>query len=136
MRKYLLFLLALLGTATASADDLSLYIEPTSGETTSHEVATLQKMTFESGNVVLTRKDGTTVTTAIADIARLYFSQTATAINAAIGTQPAPYTIHSLNGIAVAQGTAATAADIDTSRLPGGIYIVSIHNQNFKILKR
>lgn len=125
----------MLCAATAHADDLSLYIEPNAGETTSHEVATLQKMTFESGNVVLTAKDGTTTTTAISDIKRMYFDATTTAINGLLGNATTPYAIHSANGIRVASGTAASMADIDTSTLAPGLYIVSIKDKNFKIVK-
>lgn len=135
MKANILFLLTLLGTVTASADDLSLYLEPNAGETTSYEVSTLQKMTFESGNVVLTKKDGTTASTAISTLKRMYFDQTATAINALLGTTTAPYTIYNMNGVRVGEGTAATATDISTATLAHGIYIVSIKNQNFKIVK-
>lgn len=135
MKTTILSLLTVLCATTAQADDLSLYIEPNAGESTSHEVAKLQKMTFESGNVVLTAKDGTTVTTAISDIKRMYFDATATAIDGLLDNCPTAYTIHSANGVCVASGTATSAATIDMGALPHGLYIISIKDKNFKIVK-
>lgn len=135
MKTTILTLLALLGVTTASADDLSLYLEPTAGETTSYAVNTLQKMTFENGNVVLTKKDGTAITAVISMLRRMYFDETATAINTLLDATPATYTVYNMNGITVGQGKATTVADIDMTTLKQGIYIVNIKNNNFKIVK-
>lgn len=135
MKPKTLLLAALLAATAAHADDLSLYLEPTAGETTSYEVSTLQKMTFENGKVVLTKKDGTTSSTAIATLSRMYFNQTLTAINALIGQTPTSYTLYNMNGVRVGEGTATTAADIATGQLAHGVYIVSIKDQNFKIVR-
>lgn len=135
MKQTILTLAAALSlTLTAQADDLSLYLEPTAGETTSYAVSTLQKMTFADGNVVLTKKDGTTVTTDITSLKRMYIDAAA-GINQLLNNEPAPYTIYNINGIRVADGTAASANDIDLAALQSGLYLVSIKNQTFKILK-
>lgn len=134
--KYQILTLAFAASALAAqADDLSLYLEPTAGATSGYEVSSLQKMTFSDGNVVLTKKDGTAVSTAISTIKRMYFDQTATAINQLLGQTTAPYTIYNINGVRVGEGSASCFADINLQNLQHGLYIVTIQNQNFKIVK-
>lgn len=136
MKKQLLTLaIAASSALTMQADDLSLYLEPTTGATSSYEVATLQNMTFVNGNVVINKKDGTTITADISSLKRMYFSATTTAINSLLGNEPAPYTLYDINGVKVGEGIATSAKDLDMSSLQHGLYIVSIKNQNFKIVK-
>lgn len=51
--------------------DYNLYIA--AEQTSSHKVSSIQKLTFENGNVIVNFKDGTTESTAISAVSRLYF---------------------------------------------------------------
>lgn len=139
-----------LSAATAKADNVSLYLEPNSGNTTSWTVESLQKMTFENGNVVLTLKSGATSSAAISTVKRLYFSTESSGVESieadssiawdggviSVQTQgAAPYTVCGVNGAVVARGTVSGEGKIDLNSAESGIYIVSISGKTFKILK-
>ena len=64
---------ALMVSMATFADDYTLYIAATAGET-GYPLATVQKLTFENGNVVVNKKDGTKESTAISTVSRMYFS--------------------------------------------------------------
>ena len=78
MKRFLTAVMALFLTLTAFADDeFGLYIV-TSSETTTTSVSTLQKITFSNGNVVVQTTDGNTLSTAMADISKMYFDYLST----------------------------------------------------------
>ncbi len=78
MKRIVTMSIALMVSAVMLADgDYSLYIA--AEQTSSHKVSTVQKLTFENGNVVVNFKDGTTESTAISAVSRIYFG-TASAI--------------------------------------------------------
>ena len=72
MKRFITMTIALVVSMVMLADgDYSLYI---AAETTSHyKISTVQKLTFENGNMVVNFKDGTTKSTAISAVSRLYF---------------------------------------------------------------
>ena len=76
MKKLLSLATALMLGVSAMAEDYTLYYDAADGTTNKSMAAVtqLRKLTFENGNVVLTYKDGTTSSTAIADINRLFFA--------------------------------------------------------------
>lgn len=61
---------------SAFAEDYSLYFDSTNGtkSTEISPVSKLRKLTFESGKLVATYKDGTKKSTPLADIQRLFFA--------------------------------------------------------------
>lgn len=112
----------MLGIA-AFADDFNLYyVATTSADNNKIEsVANLQKLTFQDGTMVVTRKDGTTSTISIADIQRLFFSTDATvAIEdvKAEGTGDKENEVYDLTGRKL-------NIDPTQQQLPKGIYIMN-----------
>ena len=76
MKKTFLLLLALVLTTAAFADDYDLYVEAST--TTSYPLKTVQKITFENGNVVVNKKDGTKAEASISSVSRMYFAVSTT----------------------------------------------------------
>lgn len=72
MKRIITMSIALMVSMVMLADgDYSLYI---AAEQTSHyKISTVRKLTFENGNVVVNFKDGTTASTAISVVSRMYF---------------------------------------------------------------
>lgn len=80
MKRIITMALALtLGVTAFAQEEYNLYVEATSGET-GYELKNMQKITFENGKVVLTKKDGTKTEEAMQNINRMYFSTTPLAI--------------------------------------------------------
>ena len=133
------------------AEDNHLYIEPNAGETLNWNVPSLQKMTFQNGNVVLTMKDGTSTYTPISSIKRMYIcTPSANGINDVESNtqctwdgerlqvnakQGAPVRVYSVNG-ALLKSVSLTDTSIDLQGLSKGLYIVNVDGQTFKILKK
>jgi hypothetical protein len=152
MKKILLSLFVLAAANVCAQDeDNNLYIEPNAGETANWTVASLQKMTFVNGNVVLTLKDGTSTYTPISSIKRMYIcTPSANGISSAeedvqcewdgdilqvkaqAGT---PVRVYSVNGSLVVN-TRLADTSVNLRGLSKGMYIVSVGGQNFKIFKK
>lgn len=104
------------------ADDFTLYYDSTDGAVNSElsAVSQLRKLTFENGNLVLTMKNGTTKSTALASIKRLFFADKETVgINDVkeedIETAKASGAVYDLTG---------RKLNVNLKSLPKGIYIV------------
>ena len=74
MKKILLTWMMLASAFALQAEDNHLYIQPNAGEKLSWSVPSLQKMTFQDGSIVLTKKDGTIAYASIATVKRMYIS--------------------------------------------------------------
>lgn len=74
MKKLIIMSLALIMSMAMFADDYTLYIAAEA--TTNHKLSTIQKLTFENGNVVVNLKDGTKESTAISTVSRMFFRLT------------------------------------------------------------
>lgn len=76
MKRLITMSIALVMSMAMFADggDYSLYIAAET--TTSHKLSTIQKLTFENGNVVVNLKDGTKESTAISAVSKMYFGTT------------------------------------------------------------
>ena len=73
MKRFLLAVMAAFFMLTAFADDeFGLYVV-TNSETKTTEVSSLQKITFSNGNVVVQMKDGTSTSSAMSDVTKMYF---------------------------------------------------------------
>ena len=137
--------------AAAMAEDNHLYIEPNAGETLEWGVPTLQKMTFQNGNVILTMKDGTSTYTPISSIKRMYIcTPSANSISSVEensqctwdgerlhinAQQGAPVNVFSVNGTLV-RHIRLTDTSIDLQNFGRGVYIVNVDGQNYKIIKK
>ncbi len=152
MKKILVSLIAFVALShAASANDNKLYIVANDGETVKWEVASLQKMHFLNGNIVLTMKNGTSTYTSIASVQKMYIaSEGANCINGVTGdvecvwdgavlyvngSLTADVKVHSVNGLLVKQCVVANG-HIDLSDLHNGMYIVSVGGHNLKIVKK
>ncbi len=78
--KYSFFAVVLMFTTAVHAQDYNLYIRTSQAET-GYEVSSIQKITCENGNIVITKKDGTkALSTPAAEISKMYFSTVPVAI--------------------------------------------------------
>lgn len=152
MKKLLLMAIALIACLNIHADDFDLYIVSTSNTTTNYPVSTVRKLTFDKANVVVTRTDGTTITVAMDDIARMYLD-TATEVdaiertaadNAAIAWDGQQLTVngtadrihvYQAGGTLVMQQSATNNATLSLAHMPQGVYIVTVDGKSFKIVK-
>lgn len=149
--KKILFSLMMLVATNALAEDNHLYILSSAGETLDWSVPTLQKMTFQNGNVVITKKDGTSTYTPISSVSRMYISTpSANGIESVEGgvqcawdgerlhvNAPAGSAVRvfSVNGVLVSQ-TRLTDTSVDLQGLNRGMYVVNVGGQVLKIMKK
>jgi hypothetical protein len=152
MKKLLLSLISIVTfNVAAMAEDNHLYIQPNAGETLQWSVPSLQKMTFQNGNVVLTMKDGTSTYTPISSVKRIYIcTPSANSITSVDGKSQcvwdgarlqidaqvgASVAVYSVNGASVMH-TRLTDTTVDLQGLSRGVYIVNVDGQVFKIIKK
>lgn len=153
MKKILLLTVALLTThVVVKADENHLYIQPHVGETLSWSVPSLQKMTFQDGNVVLTKKDGAVIYTPISSVGRMFVSSSSPQGIEQVAQQGAlcawkgdKLQINAQPGVSVKVYNVAGALvideclsgnPIDFHGLPQGLYIVKVGGQVFKTIKK
>ena len=74
MKKFFLAAFAALFSLTCLADDY--YLNVIANATDSYATASLKKISFENGNVVVTTSDGASTSYAISSISQMYFSST------------------------------------------------------------
>ncbi len=152
MKKILVSLITFVALChTASANDNTLYIVANDGGTVKWEVASLQKMHFLNGNIVLTMKDGTSTYTSIASVQKMYIASEGTngidGVTDAVecvwdgatlqinGGLVADVKVYTVNGSLMKQ-CLLTDGRIDLSDLRNGMYIVCVGGQSFKIVKK
>lgn len=151
MKKILLTWMMLASAFALQAEDNHLYIQPNAGEKLSWSVPSLQKMTFQDGSIVLTKKDGTIAYASIATVKRMYIS-TPSAENIEgmdvdliyswngdklqIDVQPGtPITVYNVAGAVVLRENCSGDA-VDFQSVGRGLYIVNVGGQTFKIVKK
>ena len=149
--KKLMFSLMMLVAANALAEDNYLYIQSSTGETVDWSVPSLQKMTFQNGNVVITKKDGTSTYTPVSSISRMYISTPSANgiesvgnngqciwdgerlhVNAPAGSA---VKVYSVNGVLVSQ-TRLTDTSVNLQGLNRGMYVVNVGGHVVKIMKK
>lgn len=65
----------------AFADDYNMFVEGNDGKSIyESEVKNIQMITFEAGNIVVTKKDGTKVQKSLNEVNRLYFDSNPLAV--------------------------------------------------------
>jgi len=149
--KKLMFSLMMLVAANVMAEDNHLYIQSSTGETLDWSVSSLQKMTFQNGNVVVTMKNGTSTYTPISSVSRMYICTPSVNgiesvegdvqctwdgerlhVNAPAGSA---VKVYSVNGVLVSQ-TRLTGTSVDLQGLNRGMYVVNVGGQVVKIMKK
>ena len=149
--KKLMFSLMMLVAANVMAEDNHLYIQSSTGETLDWSVPSLQKMTFQIGNVVITMKNGTSTYTSISSVNRMYICTPSVNgiesvegdgqciwdgerlhVNAPAGSA---VKVYSVNGVLVSQ-TRLTDTSVDLQGLNRGMYVVNVGGQVVKIMKK
>ena len=147
MKKIFLAAFAALISLTCLADDY--YLNVIANATDSYATASLKKITFENGNVVVTTSNGTSTSYAISSISQMYFSSTSAGIGSISTDSNIAWdgTTLSLNGLkgkvqvyqpsgALVASESADAERINLSRLSKGVYVVNVNGQSFKIVKK
>ena len=147
MKKIFLAAFAALFSLTCLADDY--YLNVIANATDSYATASLKKITFENGNVVVTTSNGTSTSYAISSISQMYFSSTSAGIGSISTDSNIAWdgTTLSLNGLkgkvqvyqpsgALVASESADAERINLSRLSKGVYVVNVNGQSFKIVKK
>lgn len=123
-----------------------LTIQVNNNDEQSIELATIQKITFEDSNVLITTTEGT-VTIAQSDLQKLFFSATPTAIKTlpgkakglvvSAGTLTANGNgllyIYNASGVLQHMAMVEGKARISLSNLPKGLYIISLGGETIKV---
>lgn len=141
----------MLVAANVMAEDNHLYIQSSTGEILDWSVPSLQKMTFQNGNVVVTMKNGTSTYTSISSVSRMYICTPSVNgiesvegdgqciwdgerlhVNAPAGSA---VKVYSVNGVLVSQ-TRLTDTSVDLQGLNRGMYVVNVGGQVVKIMKK
>ncbi len=150
MRKFIVIATLLSAACLQTrADDYKYLTAAYNNTEESYELATVQKITFEDGNVVITTSKGV-VALPEDQMEKMYFSATATAVESlATESQSLSYS----NGLLHASGKAllyiyssagqlVQAANVDGEMsislrgLSEGVYVVSMGEETIKVLKK
>ncbi len=153
MKKILIMCLALVSICNSvSANDKNLYITPNSGEVVVWKVASLQKMMFQNGNMILVMKDGTSTYTPIASVQKMNIraegeTNSIDGVSAECeltwdgtvlhvsGTQVNAVSVYGINGMLVMQSAVASDGSVNLDGLQSGVYIVNVGGAKVKIVK-
>lgn len=148
MKKLLLAALILGSSANAMADDYKYLTAKYNNEEQSIELATIRKITFETGNVVVYTSEGQ-VTFPLSEMEKMFFSD----IPSAIESMPMETAsmkvsdgvlcvsgkgllrIYSSNGQLQQMAKVDGSARISLQSLPKGIYVANLGNQSIKFNK-
>lgn len=122
MKKIFMLVAALAFGANVFAEDYTLYYDSTNGQkgTELSAVSQLRKLTFENGKLVMTYNDGTTKSTSLADIQRMFFATPET-----VGVEEVTNEIDATNVDAVYDLTGRKITVKLGENLPKGLYIVN-----------
>lgn len=151
-------LLCLLGEMAGLQAQTNLIVKLKTGTEQSHVIASLQKLSFDDGNLIVTNINGTNSHYAVSHIRALLFGDvTDTKVENIFSDNqfcvfPNPaenvlfvptetsemftYSIFRLDGRQVMQNSANVGEALDISELPAGIYFIRVNNQTAKFLKK
>lgn len=151
MKRLLLTALIAASTTTMMADDNDYrYLTvQTDSEEQSIELATIQKITFEESNVLITTTEGV-VTIAQSDLQKLFFTATPTAIktipgkakglvvssNTLVANGNGLLYIYNASGILQHMAMVEGKARISLNNLPKGLYIISLGGETIKVTRK
>lgn len=135
MKKELITIIATLCSLSMSADDVTpgITVSKTDGSSASIPLTTLQSIKFSDGNMVINLKDKSQQTFIIDEIAIIKFEDIATAINTLScgNISNGNISICDLSGHTVYKGKAAEAKQ---TKLPAGIYVMTINGKSYKVM--
>lgn len=135
MKKELITIIATLCSLSMSADDVTpgITVSKTDGSSASIPLTTLQSIKFSDGNMVINLKDKSQQTFIIDEIAIIKFEDIATAINTLScgNISNSNISICDLSGHTVYKGKAAEAKQ---TKLPAGIYVMTINGKSYKVM--
>ncbi len=133
------------------AEDNHLYIQPNTGEVQTWGVPSLQKISFQDGNVMVTKKSGSTAYVPISSVKRIYIcTPSANQIDFAnekksyiwegeklfiSGNHGVLVTVYSVAGNIVLQER-LTESYIDFHNIQNGLYLVNVNGHIFKVIKK
>lgn len=146
MKRILFAIIATFASLSVFADDeTGLYI--VASETSTYAVSELKKITFSDGNVVVEKTDGTSTTTAMSSISRMYFGAISTGIqdvnlagnnfdgkSITMGNK-GRVRIFRASGQMVSDGNYEPGQSVSLESLPSGVYVVEIGGNSFKVAK-
>jgi hypothetical protein len=146
-----LFVMALLAVGmTAQAEDYK-YLNVAVGSTEkSISLETLQKITFENGNVVLHSTTGEKTTTAMSSVGSMYIAPTATSVELVhsdgtiawdgttlrVNQGSATVEVFNASGTRVMHQILNASNEASLSHLPQGVYIIRTGGQSLKVVKK
>ena len=106
MKKAILLAMMLVSASMSFAQDYNLYVESTQGtDLGGYDLKQVQKITFESGNVVITKKDGQKEQASLSQVNRLYFSTKPLAVDGVEADRDAKAEVFDIQGRKVARPT-------------------------------
>ncbi|MDA3866882.1 MAG: T9SS type A sorting domain-containing protein [Salinivirgaceae bacterium] len=154
-KKLKLSTVLLLGIGLTGLQSQTMYVKESSGTQTAYTLNNIQKMSFSSGNLTVTKTDNNSNVYALSDLRYLNFSDITTSLNEPLTVQsqmlrvypnPANNTLNiDLTGMAEAEGTLSIlnfegkavlneqvssvgVLSLDISHLPTGIYLCRYSN--------
>ena len=148
-KAFILAAAALLGATPVAADNYNYLTVKCTGAEQSISLPTIQKITFGHGNAVVTTTDKQTFTYPLAELQKMSFTATATAIEA-LPTQEKDLAyrdgtltvsgngmlhIYNASGALVQMAKVEKGARISLDTLPRGVYIVNMGQQTIKVSK-
>ncbi len=148
MKKYITAILFASLCLTSQADDNKYLTATMNGNEQSIELATIQKITFADGQVVIATSEGT-IQLPISEMQKFSFTATATAINN-LGTQSKNILvtngvirvngkgllrIFNSEGRLVSLNNVQGSTSISTSALPHGLYIIQLGEETVKFVR-
>lgn len=150
-KTFLLLAILVASTHAILAEDNHLYIQPNTGELQAWEVPSLQKISFQDGNVLVTKKSGSTAYLPISSVKRIYIcTPSANKIDIVEGKVPyawegeklllneaegTPITVYSVTGTVVLQERLSESY-IDFHGIRNGLYLVNVNGRIFKVIKK
>lgn len=135
MKKELIIVIATLCSLSMSADDVTpgITVSKTDGSSASIPLTMLYSIKFCDDNMVINMKDNSQQVFTIDEIAIITFEDIATAINtlSSENTNNCNISISDLSGRTIYKGKAAEAIQ---TKLPAGIYVITINGKSYKVM--
>lgn len=157
MKKLLLSTLALAGCMAASAQDQpTLSVDLGNGQFYDTEISSLQKITFEDGDIILHDVDNSSVEFSLGNVKKILFKGVpATSIKSTLAApesqitfafdgqsirvsgldKRAGATVCSTSGTVVARQTVENGESVNVAQLAKGVYVLNVSGKTFKFAK-
>ena len=155
--KYLSIPLALMVSGTVSAEIGRLVVNTTNGGKTPYAITEQTRLTVGPGTVTIADGKSAPVEIAISDIEKITFDYSTTSVEEVTaelgdgvtievhgpvvsiipsGDAAVSYGAYSVNGLTIADGTAAAPVEIDFSNYAPGLYIIRANSKTIKFVNK